>query len=162
MSSIEGYASPSSVTHGSSIDFCISKSSCEALLSPGLCNPLNHDFKDKHLWIKKATGLGVILFVEGITPFTLLYHWACLPSKKNPPVGPLSGNVAAHTIPFAPSSTGRPPLPPISVATHPGSTELTKMPVPAGSSAARIRVNALRAALEMLYAGGVPVPPPPM
>jgi len=30
-----------------------------------------------------------------------------LPSKKKPPVLPLSGNVAAHTIPFAPSSTGR-------------------------------------------------------
>ena len=29
----------------------------EALLSPDFCNPLNHDFKDKHLWIKKATGL---------------------------------------------------------------------------------------------------------
>ena len=28
----------------------------EALLSPDFCNPLNHDFKDKHLWIKKATG----------------------------------------------------------------------------------------------------------
>ena len=84
-----------------------------------------------------------------------------MPSKKNPPVGPLSGNVAAHTIPFAPSSTGRPPpppLPPISVATYPGSTELTKMPVSVVSSAARIRVNAFRAALETLYAGGVPAP----
>jgi hypothetical protein len=30
-----------------------------ALLSPDICNPLNHDFKDKHLWIKKATGLGI-------------------------------------------------------------------------------------------------------
>ena len=85
---------------------------------------------------------------------SLLYHGAGLPSKKNPPVGPLSGNVAAHTIPFAPSSTGRPPPPPISVATHPGSTELTKIPVAAeSSSAARIRVNAFRAALETLYAG---------
>jgi hypothetical protein len=44
-----------------------------------------------------------------------------------------------------------------SVATHPGSTELTKMPVPE-SSAARIRVNAFTAALETLYAGGVPAP----
>ena len=71
-----------------------------------------------------------------------------MPSKKNPPVGPLSGNVAAHTIPFAPSSTGRPrPLPPMFVDTHPGSTELTKVPVPE-SSAARIRVNAFRAALR--------------
>jgi hypothetical protein len=34
----------------------------EALLSPDFCNPLNHDFKDKHLWIKKATGLGVTEF----------------------------------------------------------------------------------------------------
>jgi uncharacterized membrane protein len=34
----------------------------EALLSPDFCNRLNHDFKDKHLWIKKATGLGVTEF----------------------------------------------------------------------------------------------------
>jgi hypothetical protein len=34
----------------------------EALLSPDYCNSLNHDFKDKHLWIKKATGLGVTDF----------------------------------------------------------------------------------------------------
>jgi hypothetical protein len=32
----------------------------EALLSPDFCNPLNYDFKDKHLWIKKATGLGAL------------------------------------------------------------------------------------------------------
>ena len=59
----------------------------------------------------------------------ITYHGEGFPSKKEPPLGPLSGNVAAHTIPFAPSSTGRPPLPPISVATHPGSTEFTKFPV---------------------------------
>src|SRR3989440_12493369 len=34
----------------------------EALLLSDFCNPLNHDFKDKHLWIKKATGLGVTEF----------------------------------------------------------------------------------------------------
>jgi len=34
----------------------------EALLSPDFCNPLNHGFKDKHLGIKKATGLGVTEF----------------------------------------------------------------------------------------------------
>src|SRR5215211_1343629 len=83
------------------------------------------------------------------------YQGAGLPSKKNPPLGPLSGNVAAHTIPCTPSSTGRPPWPPISVDTHPGSTELTKIPVPL-SSAAKMRENAFRAALETLYAG---IPP---
>jgi hypothetical protein len=31
----------------------------EALLSPDICNPLNHGFKYKHVWINKATGLGV-------------------------------------------------------------------------------------------------------
>src|SRR5436189_5718725 len=36
----------------------------ETLLSPDICNPLNHDFKDKHLWIKKATGLGVRVFPQ--------------------------------------------------------------------------------------------------
>jgi hypothetical protein len=35
----------------------------EALLSADFCNLLNHDFKDKHLWIKKATGLGVTDFL---------------------------------------------------------------------------------------------------
>src|SRR4051812_27225923 len=30
----------------------------EALLSPDFYNPLNHSFKERHLWIKKATGLG--------------------------------------------------------------------------------------------------------
>jgi hypothetical protein len=44
----------------------------EALLSPGFCNPLNHDFKDKHLWIKKATGLGVTEF------FLRFMAWLCL------------------------------------------------------------------------------------
>jgi hypothetical protein len=44
----------------------------EALLSPDFCNPLNHDFKDKHLWIKKATGLGVTEF------FLRFMAWLCL------------------------------------------------------------------------------------
>jgi len=40
----------------------------------------------------------------------------------------LSGSIAAHTIHhrLAPSSKGRPPLPLISVAIHPGSIALTK------------------------------------
>jgi hypothetical protein len=41
----------------------------------------------------------------------ITYQGTGLQSKKNPSVGPLSGSVAAHTIPFAPSSTGRPPRP---------------------------------------------------
>jgi hypothetical protein len=44
----------------------------EALLSSDFCNPLNHDFKDKHLWIKKATGLGVTEF------FLRFMAWLCL------------------------------------------------------------------------------------
>jgi hypothetical protein len=44
----------------------------EALLSPDICNPQNHDFKDKHLWIKKATGLGVTEF------FLRFMAWLCL------------------------------------------------------------------------------------
>jgi hypothetical protein len=44
----------------------------EALLSPDFCNPLNHHFKDKHLWIKKATGLGVTEF------FLRFMAWLCL------------------------------------------------------------------------------------
>jgi hypothetical protein len=38
----------------------------EALLLSDFCNPLNHDFKDKHLWRKKATGLGLPNFFCGL------------------------------------------------------------------------------------------------
>src|SRR5689334_17768175 len=69
------------------------------------------------------------------------HHASGLPSRKNPPVGPSSGRVAAHTIPIAPSSTGRPPAPPISVATHPGQTEFTKMLL-SRSSPASVLVSA--------------------
>jgi len=44
----------------------------DALLDSDFCNPLNHDFKDKHLWIKKATGLGVTEF------FLRFMAWLCL------------------------------------------------------------------------------------
>ncbi len=47
-------------------------------------------------------------------------------SRKRPPLGPSSNRVAAQTIPVAPSSTRRPSLPPISVATHPEHTALTR------------------------------------
>jgi len=56
----------------------------------------------------------------------------------------------------APSPTGRPPEPPMSVATHPGQTELTRIPDPA-SSRASTRVSAFNAAFDTEYAG---VPPP--
>ena len=48
------------------------------------------------------------------------------PSRKKPPVGPESGRVAAQTTLAAPASTGRPPGPPMSVATQPGQTALTR------------------------------------
>ena len=44
----------------------------DALLLPDFCNPMNHRFKDKHLWIKKATGLGVTEF------FLRFMAWLCL------------------------------------------------------------------------------------
>src|SRR5207247_6559362 len=50
------------------------------------------------------------------------YHGSGRPSRKNPPVGPSFVNVAAHTTLAAPSATGRPPEPPMSVATQPGQT----------------------------------------
>ena len=68
-------------------------------------------------------------------------------ARKKPLVGPSSGSVAAHTMPAAPSATGRPPLPPMSVATQPGQTALTRM-ASRRSSAAKTRVSALSAALE--------------
>jgi len=42
------------------------------LLIPENTNPLRHDFKHKHLWVKKATGLGVTEF------FLRLMAWLCL------------------------------------------------------------------------------------
>ena len=42
----------------------------DSLLIPGFYNPLKHTFKVKHLWVKKATGLGV-------TEFRFM-AWLCL------------------------------------------------------------------------------------
>lgn len=55
------------------------------------------------------------------------HHGSGLPSRNKPPLGPSLGRVAAHTIPAAPSATGRPPVPPMSVATQPGQTEFTRI-----------------------------------
>jgi hypothetical protein len=43
-----------------------------SLLVPDFCNPLQHIFKLKHLWVKKATGLGVTEF------FLRFMAWLCL------------------------------------------------------------------------------------
>jgi hypothetical protein len=43
----------------------------DALLNPDSNNPLKQDFKDKHLWVKKATGLGITEFM-----FRLM-AWLC-------------------------------------------------------------------------------------
>jgi hypothetical protein len=69
------------------------------------------------------------------------------PSRKKPPLGPEEGRSAAQTTLAAPSLTGRPPAPPMSVATQPGQTELTRMPS-LRSSVASIRVSAFSAVLE--------------
>jgi hypothetical protein len=44
----------------------------DSLLIPHNQNPLNYAFKNKHLWVKKATGLGVTEF------FVRLMAWLCL------------------------------------------------------------------------------------
>ena len=44
----------------------------DVLLDNDFCNPLKHTFKHKHLWVKKATGLGVTEF------FLRLMVWLCL------------------------------------------------------------------------------------
>ncbi len=44
----------------------------DALLIPNNYNSLSHDFQHKHLWVKKATGLGVTEF------FLRLIAWLCL------------------------------------------------------------------------------------
>src|SRR5215475_7810047 len=57
------------------------------------------------------------------------YQSTCRRSRKNPPVGPLSGSVASQTVVSAPSSTDRgADRPPISVRTHPGSTTFASTP----------------------------------
>ena len=59
-------------------------------------------------------------------PSSVATTGAGCPSRKKPPVGPESGRVAAQTTLAAPASTGRPPGPPMSVATQPGQTALTR------------------------------------
>jgi hypothetical protein len=44
----------------------------DSLLIPNINNTLNQDFKHRHLWVKKATGLGVTEF------FLRLMAWLCL------------------------------------------------------------------------------------
>jgi hypothetical protein len=44
----------------------------DSLLIPDFYNPLKHTFKQKHLWVKKATGLGVTEF------FLRFMAWLCL------------------------------------------------------------------------------------
>src|SRR5215213_32776 len=84
----------------------------------------------------------------GASPDFLVYQGIGRRSRKKPPVGPLFGRVAAQTAPSAPSSTGRGARePPMSVWTQPGSTELTRMPLPL-SSEARMRVRAFSPVLE--------------
>jgi hypothetical protein len=78
------------------------------------------------------------------------HQGSCLPSRKNPPVGPSSPSRTAHRTRAAPISSGWPPGPPMSVAIHPGQTAFTRIPVPM-SSAASTRVSAFNAA------GGRPV-----
>jgi hypothetical protein len=44
----------------------------DSLLIPNINNSFQHDFKHKHLWVKKSTGLGVTEF------FLRLMAWLCL------------------------------------------------------------------------------------
>lgn len=44
----------------------------DSLINPNQSNPLKHDFKYKHLWIKKSTGLGITEF------FLRLMAWLCV------------------------------------------------------------------------------------
>jgi len=44
----------------------------DSSMIPEFCNPLSYDFKHKHLWVKKGTGLGVTEF------FLRLMAWLCL------------------------------------------------------------------------------------
>ena len=44
----------------------IMKSYFDSFLLPEFYNPSKHNFKHKHLWVKKATGLGVTEFMVRI------------------------------------------------------------------------------------------------
>src|SRR5689334_2983079 len=71
-------------------------------------------------------------------------------SRKNPPLGPPSGNVASQTAMSAPSSTDLGAFrPPMSVLTQPGHIAFTSTFVPL-NSVASITVNALRLVLDRL------------
>jgi hypothetical protein len=47
-----------------------------SLIDQEVNNPLNHSFKDKHLWVNKATGLGVTEF------FLRLMGWLCTSTEN--------------------------------------------------------------------------------
>src|SRR5690349_5362296 len=81
------------------------------------------------------------------------YHWVIFLSKKKPPVGPPSGNVANQTAVSAPSSTDLGAVePPISVRTHPGSTAFISMLTAPSllSSFANIIVKTFKLAFDRL------------
>ena len=83
----------------------------------------------------------------------LNYHGIRWRSRKNPPVGPLSGRVASHTGVSAPCATLRGAcLPPMSVLTHPGQAELTRILDPRVTLANRA-VIAFNNVFEIRYAG---------
>src|SRR6185436_12895581 len=138
---------------------------------------VNAHFRDVKWWLQIANGSGALLGRrrpllpphDGIgsrarrgtagdrtaghkRPRHAPHHATGRPSRKNPPVGPSSPSRTAQVTLAAPSATGRPPAPPMSVATHPGQTAFTSTRSDR-SSAARIRVRALSAAFETLYAG---------
>jgi len=79
------------------------------------------------------------------------YHGTGRPSRKKPPVGPESGRGAAQVTLAAPSATGRPPGP-MSVATQPGQTALTR------TSSFPWRPATRRTAAAMLPAHLRPIP----
>ena len=46
----------------------------DSLVIPEFCNPSKHNFKHKHLWVKKATGLGVTEFMLRFMAWLCLYN----------------------------------------------------------------------------------------
>jgi late competence protein required for DNA uptake (superfamily II DNA/RNA helicase) len=49
----------------------------DSLLYPQATNPLSHQFKHKHLWVKKLTGLGITEF------FLRTMAWLCTSGDRN-------------------------------------------------------------------------------
>src|SRR5260221_10834660 len=108
----------------------------------GKTTPARADFYEKVSQFPSRCWI-VLLCVLCVLCGKRVYQGIGFLSRKNPPVGPLSGSIASQTAVCAPFSTLRLAVgPPISVRTQPGQIELTRI-FSSAVAVATMRVSAL-------------------